>query len=247
MKPKRKLGDLLVAAGTIDEAQLAAALGEQKKWGRPLGMTLVRMGFVDEEKLINVLATQLRLPVVKLAGKVVNAEVLDCVPIDLAEKYRCIPLLRNDEGGQKVLYLGMEDPADLDAIDELGFRIGDTIKPVLVAPTELDEALHRHYHWAQSATSPESTSDVEPDVFDDESEPVVIDLPGATGSPNDPLPRVEPEAPSSAGSTSSRSAGVASESIVRALTQLLVEKGMITREELIERVQSTMREQDGDD
>ena len=101
MKAKQKLGDLLVASGTIDAAQLTAALGEQKSWGRPLGMTLVRMGFVDEDTLIHALASQLKLPIVKLAGKVVNQEVLDLVPIELAEKYRCLPLLLNDEGGQK--------------------------------------------------------------------------------------------------------------------------------------------------
>ena len=69
MKAKQKLGDLLVASGTIDAAQLTAALGEQKSWGRPLGMTLVRMGFVDEDTLIHALASQLKLPIVKLAGK----------------------------------------------------------------------------------------------------------------------------------------------------------------------------------
>ena len=68
-------------------------------------------------------------------------EVLERVPYDLAEKHRCIPLLVNDEGGQQVLYLGMEDPADLEAIDEIRFRLDSKVKPVLVAPSELDDAL----------------------------------------------------------------------------------------------------------
>ena len=242
MKAKQKIGDLLVASGTIDEAQLASALGEQKQWGRPLGMTLVRMGFLDEETLVHALASQLKLPVVKLAGKVVNQEVLERVPIDLAEKYRCLPLLLNEEGGQQVLYLGMEDPADLEALDELSFRIGDTVKPVLVAPTELDEALHRHYHWASSSTNPEMTTDVEPDAFDEGGEPEFIDL------PETPATQGQADTPSDSASaaTSGRSAGVPPESILRALTQLLVEKRIITRDELIERVQSTMRSSDGE-
>jgi hypothetical protein len=240
MKRKQKIGDLLVASGTIDEAQLAAALGEQKTWGRPLGMTLVRMGFVDENTLIHALASQLKLPVVQLAGKVVNREVLDRVPIDLAEKYRCLPLLLNEEGGQQVLYLGMEDPADLAAVDEISFQIGDTVKPVLVAPSELDEALHRHYHWAVSSTNPEMTTDVDPNGFDAGGEPEFIDLPGANAGAS----RTSASAPSE--SSSSHSAGVPPESILRALSQLLVEKGVITREELIDRVQSTMRAEDGD-
>ena len=238
MKAKQKLGDLLVASGTIDAAQLTAALGEQKSWGRPLGMTLVRMGFVDEDTLIHALASQLKLPIVKLAGKVVNQEVLDLVPIELAEKYRCLPLLLNDEGGQKVLYLGMEDPADLAAVDEISFRIDETVKPVLVAPSELEEALHRHYHWASSSTNPEMTTEVE--AFDEGGEPEFIDLPGSTDGESQTAASTPSE------STGGRSACVPPESILRALSQLLVEKGVITRDELIDRIQSAMRAEDGD-
>jgi len=246
MMPKQKIGDLLVAAGTIDEAQLTAALGEQKAWGRPLGMTLVRMGFVDENTLVHALASQLKLPVVQLAGKVVNQEVLDRVPIDLAEKYRCLPLLLNDEGGQQVLYLGMEDPADLDAVDEISFQIGDTVKPVLVAPSELEEALHRHYHWASNSTNPEMTTVVEPDGFEAGGEPEFIDLPVPGASDQEGQAPAATPASSNSGATSGGSAGVPPESILRALSQLLVEKGVITRDELIDRIQSTMRSEDGE-
>jgi hypothetical protein len=242
MTVKQKIGDRLVAAGAIDEAQLAKALVEQKQLGRPLGMTLIRMGFLDEQTLIHVLASQLKLPVVKLAGKIVNPEVLDRVPIDLAEKTRCLPLLENDEGGDRVLYLGMEDPADLDAVEEVGRRIGMTVKPVLVAPSELDEALHRHYHWAGSSTNPAMTTELDP--FDPHAEAVgdleFVELPSAD----------EPAQPSTvsagSGATSARSSEVPAESILRALTQLLIEKGVITRDELVERVQTTMRSEDGD-
>jgi len=244
MRQKQKIGDLLVAAGTIDAAQLAAALGEQKAWGRPLGMTLVRMGFVDENTLVHALASQLKLPVVQLAGKVVKQEVLDRVPIDLAEKYRCLPLLLNDEGGQQVLYLGMEDPADLEAVDEISFQIGDTVKPVLVAPSELDEALHRHYHWASSSTNPDMATDVEPDGFEAGGEPEFIDLPEATGEEG--RASAATSAPTTSVAPSGRAAGVSSESILRALSQLLVEKGVITRDELIDRIHSTMRSEDGE-
>jgi type IV pilus assembly protein PilB len=232
--PRQKIGDLLVESGTIDKAQLAAALGEQKAWGRPLGMTLVRMGFVDENTLIHALASQLKLPVVQLAGKVVNQEVLDHVPIELAEKYRCLPLLVNDEGGQQVLYLGMEDPADLEAVDEISFQIDVTVKPVLVAPSELDEALRRHYHWASDSNDPEPGTDAQSDDFDAGGEPEFIDLPGAS------------DAESQASAPLDGPAGIPPESILRALSQLLVEKGVITRDELIDAVQSTIRADDGD-
>ena len=151
MGKRLKLGEMLVAKGLVSDTQLAAALGEQRRWGKRLGMTLVLMGYLEEEMLIRTLAAQLKLPVARIRGKRVNAEVIELVPVELAEKHRCLPLFVKDQGGSNELFLAMEDPSDLDAQGELGFRIGFRIRPVLVAPTELEDALQRHYHWAAVA------------------------------------------------------------------------------------------------
>ena len=148
MGGRLKLGQILLSKELISPEQLAAALGEQERWGSRLGMTLVRMGFVEEEALIRVLAGQLRLPVARIRGKSVNSELLEYVPVELAEKYRCLPLFVREEGGAKTLFLAMEDPSDLEALDDLAFQIGEKLRPVLVAPTELEDALQRHYHGA---------------------------------------------------------------------------------------------------
>ena len=240
MEAKPKLGELLVQAGVIDDAQLKSALGEQRQWGRPLGMTLVRRGFIDEDTLIHVLASQLKLPVVKLGGKRVNPEVLDRVPVDLAEKHRCIPLLENEEGGQRVVYLGMEDPSDLEALDEISFRVGTKVKPVLVAPSELDEALQSHYHWASVAGDPGV-------AWEDERGEDENDVPEFLH----PSSREEPELnaalpPATAVARPGADPGGATPAaILRALSQLLVEKGVITRDELVERLRAVVREGDG--
>jgi type IV pilus assembly protein PilB len=145
MAAKFKLGELLVQAGMIDEAQLRAALGEQGKWGNPLGMTIVRMGFLDEETLIRTLARHLQLPLAWLRGKRVKDEVLALVPGEIASKYRCMPLASSNGPEGRVIFLAMQDPSDLNSIDEIGFKLGCKIKPVLVAPSELENALGRHY------------------------------------------------------------------------------------------------------
>ena len=158
MGKRLKLGEMLVAKGLISEAQLANALGEQRRWGKRLGMTLVLMGFLEEEVLIRTLAAQLKLPVARIRGKRVNAEVVELVPVELAEKHRCLPLFVKSQDGARELFLAMEDPSDLDAQGELGFRIGFRIRPVLVAPTELEDALQRHYHWASLVGQASDTS-----------------------------------------------------------------------------------------
>lgn len=143
---QRKLGEILVQAGIIDEFQLRSALGEQQRWGGRLGVTLIKLGFLEESDLTRALATQLDLPMVSLDGKRVQPEILARVPVTLAERHMALPLFARKEGGVDTLYIGMEDPCDLDALDELRFRAGMAVKPVLVGPSELCEGIDRFYH-----------------------------------------------------------------------------------------------------
>ena len=288
MGARLKLGEMLLAKGLISEAQLTAALEEQRRWGKRLGMTLVLMGSLEEETLIRVLAAQLKLPVARIRGKRVNAEVVELVPVELAEKHRCLPLFMKDVGGSRELFVAMEDPSDLDAQGELGFRIGFRIRPVLVAPTELEDALQRHYHWAAvagSASAPlapiaqrtktdsqaplpskpeEPFEDTEPELNaaaaavvsaaevpeDTQPDPPDIERAAAElGAFRDPVgeparesgppaarralaPLAEPAAPAPRASSPAMSPEV----ILRALSQLLVEKGVLSRDELVERL-----------
>ena len=59
---KKRLGDRLLEAGIIDKFQLRAALGQQTKWGKSLGRTLLEMRVVSEEDLVPILSEHLNLP-----------------------------------------------------------------------------------------------------------------------------------------------------------------------------------------
>ena len=258
---------MLIAAGAIEPAQLTAALGEQKRNGGLLGMALVRMGFVDEQTLVRALAGQLDLPVVQLQGKQISAEVLDLVPVELVKKHRCLPLLINGEGDARVLYLGMEDPSDPDVVAEICTLVGMNVQAVLVAPTELDESIFRHYQCdgfgmeslsdpSMSAGSPErrdsaptavstmqaidpNTDDMEPSGRDDFGlEPSFVGL-NELGSedPDGPLefedsPSLPPDEPPE----EARGASASSDAMLRAIAQLLVEKNVFTRDELVQQL-----------
>jgi type IV pilus assembly protein PilB len=272
MGRRLKLGEMLLAKGLISETQLAAALGEQRRWGKRLGMTLVLMGLLEEETLVRTLAAQLHLPVARIRGKCVNREVIELVPVELAEKHRCLPLFVKEQGGSRELFLAMEDPSDLEAQGELGFRIGFRIRPVLIAPTELEDALQRHYHWASlaGAAGPELAAPAAPsrgasvaplpermlEPYEDtepempraaaasetpaEAPPAAAGIERAaaelgaigaqTSPPAAPAERAERDAPAAAPPS------VSADVILRALSQLLVEKGVISREELVERL-----------
>lgn len=141
-----KIGEILVAAGVIDEKQLAAALGEQVRWGRRLGVTLIKMGMVEEIDFVRALAKQLDLPIASLAGKRISDDVIALVPLEVASEHSVIPLfVKQREGRTKQLYLGMEDPSDLAVLDDLSFRTGMEIITVLVGPSEIGEGIDRYY------------------------------------------------------------------------------------------------------
>ena len=146
MRDRPKVGEILVQAGIIDELQLASALGEQTRWGRRLGLTLIKLGMLQEGQLVRALAKQFDLPVASLSGKKIAPEVIALVPARVASEHSVVPLFVKKEGHREQLFLGMEEPSDLGILDDLAFRTGMVIRPVMVGPTEIGEAIDRYYN-----------------------------------------------------------------------------------------------------
>ena len=145
MAEKRKLGEMLLEAGLINDFQLRRALSEQRQWRRPLGVTLISMGFVSESELMRVLSDQLRCPVADLDVKIVAPEVVALVPYEIATNHHCLPLAVQRKGSVMELYLAMFDPTDLAVIDDIRFRTGHEVHPVLVGDQQIEEAIQRSY------------------------------------------------------------------------------------------------------
>jgi type IV pilus assembly protein PilB len=224
MAERPKLGELLVAAGAINQTQLGAALGDQRQYGRPLGITLVRLGYLDEETLVRALARQLKLPIAWLRDKWVGQEVLDLVPAELALKHRCLPLVVKDDGHGKVLHLAMQDPGDLETLDAVQFHVGHNVSPVLAAPSELEEALQRHY---ESGKSKGRATANRPEV-QELPEMLTFETKAQAATPETNLEFVTEPSDESL---------MSSQSVFSGLTQLLtvlMDKGIVSREEAVQ-------------
>lgn len=228
MQRPPRLGDILIQAGLIDELQLHTALAEQEQWQNRLGVTLVRLGMIDEHELVQALSRKLGVPAVRLRGKRIDPAVLALVPRDLAERHACVPLFTKREAGVEVIYIGMEDPGDLNAIDELSFRTGMKVRGVIVAPTELWETLEASY---RRDAAPEPAPEPEPGPTPD-----LADTAPHLGV-SQPLDERDALLPRSAG-PQPRSGGsrVPTRAILQALTQLLLDKQLIERDELLARI-----------
>jgi len=298
-----KLGEIVLRAGVIDEMQLDAALGEQKKLGERLGTVLIRLGFVTEQELVQALASQMDLPVATLEGKKIPQRVLDIVPLEFAQEHTCIPLFQKEEGGIETLYIGMDNPSDLDVLDDLAFRTGMRVKPVVVATSEINYGIDLFYRALEGSaeagpsvnkekeevappdfalepivdcrdTNPfeevllagESSElpelvveladddselpELEVEPADEPSEPQALDAEVATET--EELPQLEAELVEDEPSAASPapSAPPASEPstrlILHALTQIFIEKGLMSREELQQRVLALSQADEGD-
>lgn len=122
----RILGRLLVERGSVDEEELRDALAEQRESGRRLGEILVSRGASDEESVARSLADQLNLPYVPPPLRP-DTEALELVRPELARSRRVVPLSLTG----RTIRLAMADPLDLEAVDDIRFRTGRRVDPVV--------------------------------------------------------------------------------------------------------------------
>jgi len=130
-----RLGDLLVEQRVLCEKQLASALDEQQKTGKRLGRTLIEMGMIDEQGLLQFLSRQLDIPLIDLASRQPDAELARRLPEAMARRYRAI-LLEHDAASGCVL-VGMADPTDLFAFDAIGRALDCRVRQAVVREGEL--------------------------------------------------------------------------------------------------------------
>ncbi|MBI4690812.1 MAG: hypothetical protein HY754_11210 [Nitrospirae bacterium] len=213
---KKRLGEMLIEAGIIDDLQLTSALGYQKQWGGKLGSVLIKMGFVDKHSLASFLERQLGIKCIILKDREIQPKVLSLVKPEIAKKYCIMPL----EVDKNILSIAMSDPTDMKTIDDLTFMLGVRIKPVLSFESEIKKAITRHYEGTNEETrlfqlttknAPEEMELVRP-------EPVMRST-----------PRVSPEKPVEKQEATTKT-------VIEALISILIEKGVFTKDELIKKL-----------
>ena len=90
LKLKQRLGDLLVGEGILSEEQLGLALKEQRSSSRKLGATLIHLGFITEEQLLNFLSQQLDIPFLDISALSIDSETVLKLPEVHARRHRAL-------------------------------------------------------------------------------------------------------------------------------------------------------------
>lgn len=148
-RKKIRLGDLLVEQNVISEEQLQTALKEQRNLGRKLGQTLIALGYIDEDRLVNFLAKQLSVPFIDLKRLDIKPEAMNKLPESVARRYRAIVIKEHDDH----LIVGMADPTDLYAYDEIVRHLNSQVAVAIVREKEMLEVFDRAYRRTSEISS----------------------------------------------------------------------------------------------
>jgi len=160
---RKKIGELLINAGVVTEAQVRAALGRRGAPGaQRLGEVLLAQGLCTPSDIARALAAQHGLPFVELPEDV-PPEVTALVSVDFQSEHRVLPFRVEVDGRNERIHIAVEDPRDLSLADELRFQLGKQVRVFIVASDDLDNAL------ARARGEPLDIVEAEP-IYEDEDE-----------------------------------------------------------------------------
>jgi type IV pilus assembly protein PilB len=133
-RSRKKLGDILVGWGILDQAKVAQAVKVAKSTKRRLGETLVEAGFCTEEQVAKALADQFGMQYVDLSSPDVASQVdLKVMDESLIKRYNILPLGKSNGRIQLIIH----DPLDLDLLENLRFRLNAQIEPRLASKSQI--------------------------------------------------------------------------------------------------------------
>lgn len=135
------LGERLIKKGLITRSQLDAGLEEHRKTGQFLGVTLIKIGFINEEKLYPVLSEQLNIPYVKIKDITIPLEALEKLTVKYACHYKIIPIKFEKDR----LTVAIADPLDIRTLDDLNLLLGCEVAAALASESEITEAIKKFY------------------------------------------------------------------------------------------------------
>ncbi len=148
--PKKRLGDQLIEKGIVSSDQVAIAMTEQKKNGKPLGQALIDLGFVTESIMRDVLSESMGRESIDLSHAVPDQEAIRLIPKQLASRHTVLPVGFDTQ--TRRLQLAMTDIYDVIVIDRVRAVLSADIEvePLLASESEIRRAIDQFYGYELS-------------------------------------------------------------------------------------------------
>ncbi|HEX9020045.1 MAG TPA: hypothetical protein VF903_02160 [Nitrospirota bacterium] len=224
MAEAKKLGELLLEAGLIDDFQLQSALAHQRNWGGKLGSVLIDLELIREEVLAPVIAGKLHLPYINLFEPAIPDEVIGLIKPEAAKKFKAVPAKKE----KNTLFLAMSNPLDIEAIDAIRFATGLSVKPSLALDSEIRNAIRKYYDGEEVVRKQTLNPFLQRELPPDDKMELIRgrDLTMSKTETDDSPP------PAPANDDVARQTLADDRVRIDALITLLIEKGLITHDEL---------------
>jgi len=147
----------LIQDGILSEDAILQAMQASRSEAGGLVPYLVSHKLANARQIATAAATEFGVPLLDLEALETDLDAIKTVDRQLLTRHRVLPLLVRS----KRLFLGMADPTNLQAIDEIKFQTGMRVDPVVVEHDKLDEVLNRALDAADT-----SMTDMADDDFD---------------------------------------------------------------------------------
>ena len=135
---RHALGEILVNAGVITEAQLKEALRAKKKSKElMLGTILLELEYASEDAIAQAIACQMHLPLVTPSESTIDREAAELLNKELCTWHVCIPMRASKEQ----VVLAMANPLDESAKRKVADMTRRPVKPVVATPTNILAAI----------------------------------------------------------------------------------------------------------
>jgi len=139
--PSKDLGQMLIEAKLITEEQLHHVRELQVKDGDKIERIFLQQRLITPQQLALFTSLQLGVPFVNLKREGVRPGAVALIPEQIARKYSVIPVDVTDG----TLVVAMEDPRDIQAIEELAALTRKRIEPVLSTSQDIQEMIDLTY------------------------------------------------------------------------------------------------------
>ena len=139
--------EILENVGLVTREQAVAARQAATQEDEGVMDILAREGVVSKLDMLKALAGQFGMETISLTGMDIPREVLDMVPGDVAQRYKVVPVFKNEN----ILTVAIGDPLDVDTLDGLRYVLKCNVEGVVAPPEEIEKAIANYYGRATGA------------------------------------------------------------------------------------------------
>ncbi|MFW6131531.1 MAG: type IV-A pilus assembly ATPase PilB [Candidatus Aminicenantaceae bacterium] len=140
------LAEILTKEKLISQEQLTKVNQYKKKHDVTFASACISLNLISEEELSEALSRQLGYPHIDLNQFELFPEVIELVPVEVAKRNLIMPIHRI----RSFMTLAMVDPTDLDVIEDIRFRTGLSVQPVVASESAVLSAIEKYYGSSQN-------------------------------------------------------------------------------------------------